>query len=1485
MTVSECIVYDAGREAAFTVSNTATLSIDRIEFLLNDVLPNVPLLSATGAAQATIVNITIGALTVDAAGGSQMPEFTSTGAVYLSESASLIMERVTIANVQTSGGASDVYAAAVIATVVDDASLHMVECNVTQLYLPIASAGILLGGNATLTMTASSVSQCVGASGGSVIVTLGSDSGVGGPAVALDSCEFIANSAPYGPIMVLSTGSQVRAVNSSFTNNSATLYGGVGVIQGNVAGSVGGTNVNISLESCVFVNNAAISAGGVWAATPPPAPPYELQPLRDFVVLRDCLVSNNAAAAGPFLSIASNGDYMIDNCRFDANGRYTAVSGGVISVSSALDANGLVSTAHIVVRGSSFAENGNRVVQGGVVWLSGAASAVFANCTFDNGLASEGGVLYLDGAASATIDASSVTGFAAQSGAVAFVTTRSQLVISGNSSLRDCTASDRGGALFIMGFVNISGAADPQLVADACAAQLYDDSAATAAANALALLSQAALVRAIRCTAWEAGGFAAVIGTGHLSMQAAVVQGAQAGTGGSVAVELASSFRAVGVLFTDNSAYIGAGLALALSGASGSGPYAALMDRVFFIGNKAQLLAGAIHMRANSSALMRNCGFIGNGCVSDAGAVAVTTSATLAITNCTFTINWASNGGGGALLISEGARASIHGAVFTGNYVGGDGGAVSVSAAETSIAASSFTSNIAGGSGGAVSAASVSRLRLFACTFVLNVAYTDGGAVSFVASPGIALLAFNASQLVPANFAALLLIANSSIAGNVAVEGDGGGLSASGGFVSVADTLIAENFALLGSGGGCALDTYTLLQFGWFANLSRLLVQSNYARVNGGGIYQHAQSGGILARLNDLLQPLPAPSVWLQLSVQSNSAVAGGGAFFLNTTALPTIRDSVLANNSAAAYGDNLATPGVQLVWTSAPAGVALLSGVLLDSMTTQLIDAFGQVVSEMTTVVGMPLVAISVAQAANVSRRASAQLVAPNVDLTAVMLVDGRATISTASLFGTSGSYAIVASSSTQAASTWTSAVFNATILPCGADNALIGTPLSVYPACYIGSAGAGLSVRATLLAFALLDTVAIVVVGLLVHHYRAERVIKAASPNFLLIVLFGLLLATSAVFTLYPAIASTGACTSRIWLGHLGFILVFSSLDARAYRIHRVFNNASLSQDLRLRDRDLAVIVALILLVAILYLSLWTGLDRPVQSYVIEGPLQIVWTCQSSMTWSIVVYCMEALLLIWGTYLAWSTRAVNSEFNEARSMGATIWVVSVIVLLLVSVIYGVEQNSASSQLLLLGIGIILSVSTVLVVFFAPKLYYIFHIAHDQRSRRRAGGAAATSSSSPSMPSAEPNHNLAHSDFSSAQRMRNAALPVVSADACGVETLRLRLARLELELARLRSAGQPSEKPTALAAVAGDAPTAAAISATATPCDHDNGDALRCNANAIELAPLANGASAAPQEPVRRVGVDGADDGVRDEPPDVAADEADKSAATESPV
>uniref|UniRef100_H0W0E6 G protein-coupled receptor 179 n=1 Tax=Cavia porcellus TaxID=10141 RepID=H0W0E6_CAVPO len=199
-------------------------------------------------------------------------------------------------------------------------------------------------------------------------------------------------------------------------------------------------------------------------------------------------------------------------------------------------------------------------------------------------------------------------------------------------------------------------------------------------------------------------------------------------------------------------------------------------------------------------------------------------------------------------------------------------------------------------------------------------------------------------------------------------------------------------------------------------------------------------------------------------------------------------------------------------------------------------------------------------------------------------------------------------------------------------------------------------LALRAAVLACQACCMLAVFLSMVISYHRRWSKRIRASGVVLLEAILFGSLLLYFPVFILYFK-PSVFRCIALRWVRLLGFVTVYGTITLKLYRVLQLFLSRSAQRGPHLGSGQLLRRLALLLLAVLGFLAVWTAgvLERgQLMPLVIRGHTPTgrhFFLCHHDL-WDYIMVVAEVLLLCWGSFLCYATRAVPSAFHEPRYM-----------------------------------------------------------------------------------------------------------------------------------------------------------------------------------------------------------------------------------------
>lgn len=216
---------------------------------------------------------------------------------------------------------------------------------------------------------------------------------------------------------------------------------------------------------------------------------------------------------------------------------------------------------------------------------------------------------------------------------------------------------------------------------------------------------------------------------------------------------------------------------------------------------------------------------------------------------------------------------------------------------------------------------------------------------------------------------------------------------------------------------------------------------------------------------------------------------------------------------------------------------------------------------------------------------------------------------------------------------------------------------------------------------------------IGCVIYHIR-HPVMRAASPLFMMISMFGVLLLFSAVIALVSPVTNA-SCYALCWTVMLGICFTFIPLLAKLYRIQKIFGGRKLSV-VKISNNKLLVGVAVVTIFIITFVSLWQALSplQPFDAIETSGtPARDKYYTQCGVKgdgkiFMIIAGVMLGLVVLCGALVAFRIRKVTGRFNESSQVALAIYNVLFAVGLVMAVLLVIDaQGDIFTGLLLFGL------------------------------------------------------------------------------------------------------------------------------------------------------------------------------------------------------
>jgi hypothetical protein len=238
----------------------------------------------------------------------------------------------------------------------------------------------------------------------------------------------------------------------------------------------------------------------------------------------------------------------------------------------------------------------------------------------------------------------------------------------------------------------------------------------------------------------------------------------------------------------------------------------------------------------------------------------------------------------------------------------------------------------------------------------------------------------------------------------------------------------------------------------------------------------------------------------------------------------------------------------------------------------------------------------------------------------------------------------------------------------------------------------------------------------GVWVYWNRGTRVLRAAQPEFLYLVIFGATLVAAPIVpnTLDEGLDWTAkslgrACTLVPWLVSTGFMAMYTGLWCKLWRANKVLQFARR----RIKVQSVIAPAALLFTVVLSILTLWTILEgfqwQRLELNEETGESAGSCTGESTVAWFLPIMILMMIPPILTARMAWATRDVDKLFSESQWI--VILVVSQFQLLLMCIPLLLLIDKKSPNVRYLGQSTVFAVMslTTMILIFGPKCYMLY--------------------------------------------------------------------------------------------------------------------------------------------------------------------------------
>mmetsp|Transcript_11900 Transcript_11900/g.17898 ORF Transcript_11900/g.17898 Transcript_11900/m.17898 type:complete len:949 (+) Transcript_11900:121-2967(+) len=241
-----------------------------------------------------------------------------------------------------------------------------------------------------------------------------------------------------------------------------------------------------------------------------------------------------------------------------------------------------------------------------------------------------------------------------------------------------------------------------------------------------------------------------------------------------------------------------------------------------------------------------------------------------------------------------------------------------------------------------------------------------------------------------------------------------------------------------------------------------------------------------------------------------------------------------------------------------------------------------------------------------------------------------------------------------------------------------------------------------------------------------RNVRVVRASQPSFLIMVCVGVFIMSTSIIPMGfdDVIASQEgndiACAVQPWLYSVGFVIAFSALFSKTWRINKIFHNPDKFKRVKVTAKDVLMPFVCLMSANLVVLSMWTYFNPLQWTRKVKGEVDMLGLstpetyglCTGedytlTILFSGLLAAVNITIVLFANVQAYQCRNISMEYSESQWIAIAmvsiiqVWFIGIPLMILV------VEDPPAQFVVRTAIVFVTSMSTVLLMFL-PKVKYL---------------------------------------------------------------------------------------------------------------------------------------------------------------------------------
>eukprot|EP00814_Leptocylindrus_danicus_P000473 CAMPEP_0116042512 /NCGR_PEP_ID=MMETSP0321-20121206/25738_1 /TAXON_ID=163516 /ORGANISM="Leptocylindrus danicus var. danicus, Strain B650" /LENGTH=948 /DNA_ID=CAMNT_0003523011 /DNA_START=76 /DNA_END=2922 /DNA_ORIENTATION=+ len=241
-----------------------------------------------------------------------------------------------------------------------------------------------------------------------------------------------------------------------------------------------------------------------------------------------------------------------------------------------------------------------------------------------------------------------------------------------------------------------------------------------------------------------------------------------------------------------------------------------------------------------------------------------------------------------------------------------------------------------------------------------------------------------------------------------------------------------------------------------------------------------------------------------------------------------------------------------------------------------------------------------------------------------------------------------------------------------------------------------------------------------------RNVRVVRASQPSFLIMVCVGVFIMSTSIIPMGfddVIVSQEGndiACAVQPWLYSVGFVIAFSALFSKTWRINKIFHNPDKFKRVKVTAKDVLMPFVCLMSANLVVLSMWTYFNPLQWTRKVKGEVDILGLstpetyglCTGedytlTILFSGLLAAVNITIVLFANVQAYQCRNISMEYSESQWIAIAmvsiiqVWFIGIPLMILV------VEDPPAQFVVRTAIVFVTSMSTVLLMFL-PKVKYL---------------------------------------------------------------------------------------------------------------------------------------------------------------------------------